>query len=142
VLANLIMLHPLEYVAMNRIAGGVAGAYENFDLDYWSAAATQALRQLEARLDKEAAAKDALPSIQICIPYRVHMVEPMLRGKFRLELDADKADFMIETERARCAADDPNFALIDEVTRAGRAFAWTYVNKRSRFSGIIDPLAK
>jgi hypothetical protein len=142
VLQNLVMLHPLEYVATNRIAGRIAGSYGRFDLDYWSAAATEALRRLETRLDNEAAASRSLPSIQICIPYREHLVEPMLRGKFRLELDRDKADFLIETERARCAADDPDFALIDEVTRSGHAFAWTYVNKASRFSQSINALTK
>jgi len=142
VLQNLVMLHPLEYVATNRIAGRIAGSYGRFDLDYWSAAATEALRRLETRLDNVAAVRGALPSIQICIPYREHMAEPMLHGKFRLELDRDKADFVIETERARCAADAPDLQLIDEVTRSERAFAWTYVNKTSRFARIIDTLAK
>lgn len=142
VLETLVTLHPLEYIAINRIAGGVAGAYGRFDLDYWSAAATEALRRLETRLDNEAAATSGLPSVLICIPYREHMVEPMLHGKFRLELDADKADFVIETERARCAASKPDLVLIDEVTRSERAFAWTYVNKRSRFSQTINTPTK
>jgi hypothetical protein len=141
VLASLMMLHPLEYIAMNRIAGGVAGSYGRFDLDYWSAGATEALRRLESRLD-ETAATGALPGILICIPYREHMTEPMLHGKFRLELDRDKADFVIETERSRCAADDPDLALVDEVTRSERAFAWTYVNKASRFARAVNTLAK
>lgn len=142
VLENLMTLHPLEYIATNRIAGGVAGAYEKFDLDYWSAAATEALRRLETRLDDGTAAGPALPSVLICIPYREHMVGPMLHGKFRLELDPDKADFVIATERARCAADEPDLKLIDEVTRSERAFAWTYVNKGSRFSQTIKTFAK
>jgi hypothetical protein len=66
------------------------------------------------------------------------MVEPMLGGKWRLELDQDKADFVIETERGRCASDDPNLALVDEVTRSGHAFAWTFVNKQSRFFRAIN----
>jgi hypothetical protein len=144
VLQNLVALHPLEYIAMNQIAGGIPGSYERFDLDYWSAAATEALRRLETRLDldDQTAARTTLPSIQVCIPYREHMAEPMLRRKWRLELDRDKADFVIETERARCAADDPDFELVDEVTRFDRAFAWTYVNKRSRFSQTMNAIAK
>lgn len=137
-IAGLVRLHPLEYIAMNQLAGGVAGAYGRFDLDYWSASATEALRQLETRLDRQSVAKQPLPGILICIPYREQMVEPMLRGKWRLELDRDKADFVIETERARCAADAPDLTLVDEVTRAGRAFAWTYVNKHSRFFRALE----
>lgn len=137
-IANLVRLHPLEYIAMNPLAGGVAGAYERFDLDYWSASATEALRRLETRFDQTFPAEPPTPSILICIPYREHMVEPMLGGKWRLELDQDKADFVIETERSRCAADDPNLVLVDQVTRAGRAFAWTFVNKQSRFFRAIS----
>lgn len=144
VLQNLVALHPLEYIAMNQIAGGIPGSYERFDLDYWSAAATEALRRMETRLDLDdpTAARTTLPSIQVCIPYREYMAEPMLRGKWRLELDRDKADFVIETERARCAAADPDFELVDEVTRSDRAFAWTYVNKLSRFSQKLNAIAK
>ena len=51
VVATLAALHPLEYVAMNALAGGTRGAYDKFELDYWSAAATEALRRLERRFD-------------------------------------------------------------------------------------------
>jgi hypothetical protein len=57
----------------------------------------------------------------------------MLAAKWRLELDADKADFVIESERSRCAADKPTLTLVDEVKRYDRAFAWTYVNRASRW---------
>jgi hypothetical protein len=61
------------------------------------------------------------------------MVEPMLGRKGRIELDPEKADFVIESGRSRCAADHAALILIDEVTRYSRAFAWTYVNQRSRY---------
>lgn len=38
---------PLEYVAMNALTGGTRGAYDKFELDYWSAAATEAVQPLE-----------------------------------------------------------------------------------------------
>jgi hypothetical protein len=38
---TLAVLHPLEYVAMNALAGGTRGAYDRFEQDYWSAAATR-----------------------------------------------------------------------------------------------------
>jgi hypothetical protein len=34
-------------LAMNALTGGTRGAYDKFELDYWSAAATEALRRLE-----------------------------------------------------------------------------------------------
>jgi hypothetical protein len=132
-LVNLAVLHPLEYVATNALTGGTAGAYGRFELDYWSAAATEALRRLERRLDREGAFARGRPGILVCIPYREYMSGIMLAAKWRLELDADKADFVIESERSRCAADKPTLTLVDEVKRYDRAFAWTYVNRASRW---------
>jgi hypothetical protein len=136
VLANLATLHPLEYIATNAIAGGTAGSYRRFELDYWSAAATEALRRLERRLDQTGAFDGPRPSIVMCIPYREQMAGIMLDARWRLETDPDKADFVIESERARCAADKPALAPIDEITRYGRAFAWTFVSTKSRWAGL------
>src|SRR5262249_3188404 len=131
--ADLVILHPLEYIAINLFSGGTPGGYGRFELDYWSAASTEALRHLENRLNQSGAFTVAQPGILVCIPNREHMVEPMLGTKWRIELDPEKADFVIESERSRCAADHPSLILIDEVTRYGRAFAWAYVNERSRY---------
>ena len=132
-LANLAVLHPLEYIATNALAGGTAGAYGRFELDYWSASATEALRRLESRLDQRGAFARGAPGILVCIPFREYMTGMMLDPKWRVELDPDKADFVIESERARCATDKPALALIDEVKRYDRPFAWTYVNTASRW---------
>jgi hypothetical protein len=139
VLANLATLHPLEYIATNALAGGTAGSYGRFELDYWSAAATEGLRRLEGRLDRAGVFMNARPSIVLCIPYREYMAGIMLDGKWRLETDPDKADFVIETQRSRCAADKPALVEIDEVTRDDRAFAWTFVNTTSRYAGAVAP---
>ena len=132
--ADLVILHPLEYyIAMNAFAGGTAGAYGCFELDYWSAAPTEALKQLEHRLDRSGALPALQPGILVCIPYREHMIKLMLGSRWRVELDPEKADFVIESERWRCAKNHPSLILLDEVTRYNRAFAWTYVNERSRY---------
>ena len=123
---------------MNVFAGGTAGAYGRFELDYWSAASTEALRQLENRLDRFGAFAVAQPSILVCIPYREHMIATMLRSKWRPEVDPRKADFVIESERWHCANDHPTLILVDEVRRYNRAFAWTYVNERSRYLGLAN----
>jgi hypothetical protein len=138
-LANLAVLHPLEYIATNALVGGTAGSYGRFELDYWSAGATAALRQLENRLDQTNAFARGAPGILVCIPYREYMTGLMLDPKWRLELDPDRADFVIESERSRCAGDKPALALIDEVKRYDRAFAWTYVNKTSRWRDAAAP---
>jgi hypothetical protein len=54
--------------AMNALAGGTSGAYDKFELDYWSATATEALRRLEHRLDYDASLwpAETVPRILIC----------------------------------------------------------------------------
>ena len=115
----------------NALAGGVAGAYGRFDLDYWAVAAAPALRQLENRLDHDLADRFALspPSLTICITYREAQTAPLFRRRWRLEPDPKQADFLIATERWHCADDIADAVLIDEVRRFDRAFAWIYARR-------------
>lgn len=124
--ATMIYLHPLEYIAMNAFAGGVAGAYRRFDLDYWSAAATEAVRRLEARLAENPPPRFATraPRVLVCIGWRQDMVGPMFWQPWEVETDPAKADFIIETERTKCRPDHQG-TVIDEVQRFGRTFAQT-----------------
>jgi hypothetical protein len=131
---TLAVLHPLEYVATNALVGGVAGAYGRFDLDYWAAAATVALRRLESRLDYDEPGRFAAqpPSLSICMTYREAQVAPLFRRPWRLETDPAKADFIIATERWHCADDVADAVLIDEVKRFGVAFVWVYARSPAR----------
>jgi len=124
-------LHPLEYIEFNILAGGVHGAYQRFAMDYWSAAGNVALRRLEHRMDLDPAraAGDNPPSLLICIQWRQSMVAPMYRRPWKLETDPAKADYIIATESDPDCAKDQPVVLIDEVTRFGRAFAWTYARR-------------
>jgi hypothetical protein len=130
VVVTLAVLHPLEYTAMNAFAGGTRGAYKRFELDYWSIAATEALRRLESRLDHDPALRggETPPSLLICIPFRDDMVGPMLKRPWAIETDAEKAEFVIATERWTCV-DKLSVTLIDEVKRFDRAFARTYMRR-------------
>jgi hypothetical protein len=130
VAATLAALHPLEYVAMNALAGGTRGAYSKFELDYWSAAATEALRRLEHRLQHDASLwpAEAPPRLLICIGAREGRIHPLLRQPWIVETDPDKADFIIATQRSRCADNKP-VVLIDEVKRFDRTFAWVYARR-------------
>jgi hypothetical protein len=127
----LVVLHPLEYISFNVLAGGVHGANQRFDQDYWSVAATPALRRLERRLDYEGRFLENPPSVMMCIAYRESLVAPLFRRRWRLEVVAEKADYIIATERSTCARDLP-VTLIDEVKRFDRTFAWVYARKHSQ----------
>jgi len=136
---DLVTLHPLEYVAMNALAGGTAGAYGRFELDYWGAGATEALRRLERRLDAIGAFAQDPPSLLLCIPYREQMVEPVLQKRWRIELDPRKAEFVIEAQTSNCATEAGGLMLIDEVKRYDRTFARIYVNEGNRFIEAARP---
>ena len=140
VVFDLARLHPLEYVAMNAFAGGTSGACGQFELDYWGAAATEALRRLERRLDSAETSAPNPPSILICVPYREQMARPMLRRNWQLALDAKQADFVIETERSRCAKGNTELMLVDEVVRDRCPFSWAYVKRNGVFARAYDPL--
>jgi hypothetical protein len=139
VVVDLARLHPLEYVAMNAFAGGTSGACGRFELDYWGAAATEALRRLERRLDSAEAPAPNRPAILICVPFREQMVGPILRPNWELALDAKQADFVIETERSRCANGNAELMMIDEVVRDRCSFSWTYVKRNSPFATALHP---
>jgi hypothetical protein len=136
---DLAKLHPLEYVAVNAFAGGTSGACSRFELDYWGAAATEALRRLEHRVDSNETAAPKPPAIFICVPFREQMAGPMLRRNWQLALDAKHADFIIETERSRCAKENAEMMLIDQIVRDQCPFSWTYVNRNSAFATAVHP---
>ena len=48
-----IQLHPYEYVYFNEIVGGLKGANNKFELDYWGASEKEALTWLKQYLKKE-----------------------------------------------------------------------------------------
>jgi hypothetical protein len=139
VVIDLAGLHPLEYVAMNAFAGGTSGACGRFELDYWGAAATEALRRLEHRLDSNETLAAKPPSILICVPFREQMAGPLLRRNWQLALDAKQADFVIETERSRCAKENVELMLVDEIVRDQCPFSWTYAKRNSAFATAAHP---
>jgi len=132
-LVSLAILHPFQYAAMNSLAGGVSGAADRFELDYWAVGATEALRRLERRLDYDTSRRFASrpPRVLVCMTHRETVVGPLFRRKWVVETDVDKADFIIETERWRCAK-GTRATLIDEVKRFDATFAWIYVNNGGR----------
>jgi len=119
-----VLLHPLQYAAFNVFAGGVIGTYGRFEQDYWSLAVLPALRRLEDQLDRDDPGRFATnpPSIKLCIGFHEEMVAPMFGRPWRLEDEASKADFIIESERWRCAKHLP-VILVDELKRFGLPFA-------------------
>jgi hypothetical protein len=122
---TLWLLHPLEYIATNAFAGGTRGSFGRFDLDYWAAGATEAVRRLEQHLAEDTSGRfDARPPrVRVCIAWREPLVGPMFKtSRIVVADDAAKADFVIETQRSHCAGGG---RVIDEVRRFDRTFTRT-----------------
>jgi hypothetical protein len=138
---TLVQLHPLQYAAFNIFAGGVSGAYGRFDVDYWSLAVLPALRHLEDRIDREDPDRFAEnpPSIKLCIGFHEDSVAPMFRRPWRLETESARADFIIETERWRCAKTLP-VLVIDEFKRLDLSFARVFARPSSQIGATTATL--
>jgi hypothetical protein len=128
---TLVRLHPLEYAAMNALAGGTQAAAGRFEQDYWATSVGAALRQLERRLDHDTSGRftTAPPRVLVCITHRADIADRQFRRNWTVEVDPDNADFIIDTERWRCGR-EAGATLIDDVTRLGTTFAWIYANRR------------
>ena len=84
------------------------------------------MRQLERRLRTDPTLAAEMPRVITCIPWREQEMGKIYPQGWIVETDPAKAQFLIETERYRCAQ-GRNAKLIDEVKRLGHAFAWTYI---------------
>lgn len=129
--ASMIELHPLEYVAINSFAGGTAGAAGRFDLDYWSVAASVALRSLERRLDDDSSGRfaSAPARVMVCVQHREWIADRLFRRNWMVAVDVDKADFVVDSERWRCTKNKDHL-LIGEVQRQGVTFSRIFAGNR------------
>lgn len=100
---GLARLHPYEYVAYNSLAGGVAGAQERWEQDYWAASLLELSEQLRTQVDLEAAHGQVRST-----PYLVAVcaeglqVEPWLDARFRVTKDWTAADFFMSPTHMDC----------------------------------------
>jgi hypothetical protein len=95
---RMIELHPYEYVAYNRVVGGVSGAAGKFELDYWDTSLAEAAHRLTAHLKKVHAT--APPVVFIC-GNRLS-ASAFLPRSVRLTWDVEDADYFISVVPSGC----------------------------------------
>jgi hypothetical protein len=94
-------LHPYEYVAYNRLSGGVAAAYGRWELDYWS----DGLRELALKLNALVERADvADPERRYLVAICAEPVQGMhyLDRRFAATKDWPRADFFLTSTSTRC----------------------------------------
>jgi hypothetical protein len=133
---TLLRLHPFEYVAINALAGGTQNAAGRFELDYWGVAASEAIRILERRLDRDTSGRFASspPRVRVCLKDRDWTADTLFRRNWIAETDPDRADFIIDTERWPCGR-ETDAVLIGQVERLGVTLARIYADNRGRGIG-------
>jgi 4-amino-4-deoxy-L-arabinose transferase-like glycosyltransferase len=121
---DLVRLHPYEYVAFNRIAGGVRGADDRYMIDYWGLGLKEAADTLLDRLEESHTAppQGRRWRVAVCGPTQTLLVE--LGPAFEVTNEAAGADFALSLGTFYCAELDA--PIIAEVARDGVALARAY----------------
>ena len=110
-LVTMIQLHPYEYIYVNRLNGGVAGAFGRYELDYWGSSFKEAAQKLQAYV----AADGGVPPGHI---YRVAICGPWAAATIYLPPDYEPvvanepAEFFIATTRWQCQNMRPGIDII------------------------------
>jgi len=97
----LVRLHPYEHLYFNETVGGLAGANQRFDTDYWVNVMHEAVTGLEQVLDREKGPR---------VPYRVATCsestqfgrDAATRSDLQLATGAAPADFFIAPTHMHC----------------------------------------
>ncbi len=101
VVADMVRLHPYEYIYANRSSGGVKGIEGKYELDYWGSSFKEAAERLREYVDNEG----GVPSGKL---YRLAICGPWSSATIYLPPDYDaveanrEADFFLSTTRWGC----------------------------------------
>ena len=111
-------LHPYEYLFFNRLAGGLHGAAQRYDTDYWVNVMREAVTELESFIDREN--RPPPPSryfVAVCGEKLSFDQEAAARGRLQWATDDDPADFFIAPTHQNChtAIDGKVIATISRI---------------------------
>ena len=118
-LGQLARLHPYEYLAYNRLAGGVQGAVGRWEQDYWASSLREAVHALNALVAREGGAGRHY-SVAVC-------AEPLqaqvwLAPGLRATRDWWGADFYLSPTHMGCD-EAMRGRVVAQVERAGLVLA-------------------
>ena len=122
--AQMIRLHPYQYVHFNLTAGGPSGARDRFMLDYWGLSLKQAGEALQKSLAERGEQKPAGRKWQVAVCGPHPGAQVALGDAFEPTWEAKGADFALMLGEFYCARLDA--PLIAAIERAGVTFARAY----------------
>jgi hypothetical protein len=131
---DMARLHPYEYTDYNRLAGGVPRARQNYMLDYWGLALTQASRQLLADIaDRGERPGAGQWKIAVCGPHPP--VAVALGPDFVTTWNPKGADFAMVVGEFYCAKLDAPVVL--DIVREGVIYARVYDLRGRSISSLL-----
>ena len=98
---NLIRLYPYEYVYYNRLAGGVGGAVDRYELEYWGTSYREAVDVLVSRLERSEPEQFAGKTYRVTVFGPTKSATPFFPPNFRLSTSVRESDFYISFTRFR-----------------------------------------
>jgi hypothetical protein len=100
---DMLRLHPYEYVYFNHLVGGLPGAADRFETEYWGASYTEGLDWLAAQLDPNDRNPVRVATCNNDDAVRQFLQShPELAKRLQLELRASYADILLATTRYNC----------------------------------------
>lgn len=112
----LVRLHPYQYVAYNHLVGGLAGAQNRYETDYWNDSLREASHLLNHLLRNELGNEPAGLAVAVCA--ESVQATTYLDPRFRVVRDWPSADFYLSATQTHCdRALGGN--IIGEVSRDG-----------------------
>ena len=113
-LSRLIALHPYQYVYFNEILGGLPGAANRFELDYWATSFREAALWLNGYVANPSG-EEKIYAVQVCGPKT--NASYYFSSKLRLADEQEKADFFLAFTRWGCHKNYPEQPIIGSVQR-------------------------
>lgn len=100
-IATMVSLHPHEYVYYNELVGGVKGAEDQYELDYWGNSYAEAVRELTQYLERERnGGRFRIYRVAVCSSgtSASYFFPPFLK----MARTDEEADFYISVTRLNC----------------------------------------
>jgi len=101
-IANMVRLHPHEYVYYNMLVGGPGGAFRRYEMDYWSNFLPQALDLLDQLLKAEHGGKPPVRKYVVGLCTKEEILKEYGPAYLVPTKDWRQADFVIATTNTDC----------------------------------------
>lgn len=125
VVAEMISLHPYQYVYFNQVSGGLPAAYARDETDYWGLSHKEAGEWLNEYVEQIAPAGERV--FKVHQRYTRSMLKEVLDpDRFEIWQPREGADFFVSITRFNLHSSYPEAKLLHVVERQGVPLCFIY----------------